>query len=103
MTFKVLEEFNVSEHLSLKLINDKTLIYVDNKLYLTCKRLVINISDIEDFNDLASMDEIVEKRRFSDGRSVFIPPRIEFWGHCSNLQVWVESGYNPLQAGGSRL
>ena len=31
---------------------------------------------------------------FEDDQEVSITPLEEFWGHCSNLQVWVENEYN---------
>ena len=92
-----LEEFKINEHLSLKLINGKTEIYVDSEIFITCKKLIINIdtSDIERFDDMISIDEIIKETGVSDEFQYFIPPHVEFWGHCSNLQTWVENGYNP--------
>jgi hypothetical protein len=29
------------------------------------------------------------------GKDIGISPEEEFWGHCSNIQAFVESGYNP--------
>ena len=36
-------------------------------------------------------NEIYEGNRFVGYR---IPPETEFWGHCSNLQVWTENNYD---------
>ena len=37
------------------------------------------------------LDKSMETR---GGEQLNIPPETEFWAHCSNLQVWVEYGYN---------
>jgi len=28
-------------------------------------------------------------------KKFLIKPREEFWGHCSNLQAWIEFDYHP--------
>ena len=35
-----------------------------------------------------SLDHSLERSQYH------IPPETEFWGHCSNLQIWNENGYN---------
>ncbi|KKK68925.1 hypothetical protein LCGC14_2939170 [marine sediment metagenome] len=30
-----------------------------------------------------------------NSKSHIISPETEFWGHCSNIQAWVETNYNP--------
>jgi len=97
-------EFQVNQYLSLKLENDKTNIYVAGKLFRQCKYLLITIpvEKISSFDELESIDEVAEKLDHSleprrDVRQQFtynLPPEAEFWGHCSNLQVWYENGYN---------
>ncbi|KKL48171.1 hypothetical protein LCGC14_2328210, partial [marine sediment metagenome] len=66
-----------------------------------CKFLFINIpiNEIDSFDEIESVDEAAEKLdrslEFRGGRQVdIIPPEVEFWGHCSNLQVWVENNYD---------
>ena len=91
-----MKEFKVNKYISLKLVNGKSEIYVNNELFLSCKKLILQIekSRVQDLGDLMSIDEIVEKEDFEDDEAVCISPEAEFWGHCSNLQVWAENGYN---------
>lgn len=85
--------FQVNELISLKLEHGKTFIYLAGKKFNQCKSLKINIpyEEFRDkFSNINSIDEIVE---WND-ESVKIPASTEFWGHCSNLQIWWESNYN---------
>ncbi len=92
-------EFKVNEFISLKLLNDKTVIFVNNKKFTQCKYLLIDIpvGKIDEFKDVKSIDEASEKLDRSlekelSGRK--IAPDVEFWGHCSNLQAWAENNYD---------
>ena len=96
-------EFRVNDLLSLKLEEGKTNIYISGKLFRQCKYLLIEIpvEKISSLDDLESIDEAAEKLDHSlEPRlevkefTYTIPPETEFWGHCSNLQVWYENGYN---------
>ena len=93
-------EFKINDYLSLKLEVGKTNIYVKGELFQQCKFLLLNIpfDKISSFNDIDSIDEAAEKLDHSlEGESqknVVIPPETEFWGHCSNLQVWYENSYD---------
>jgi len=96
-------EFQVNEYLSLRLEDNRTNIYIGGKLFRHCKFLLINIPvDKLDFLDeLESIDEAAEKLDHSleplrEKKQIVytISPEVEFWGHCSNLQVWYENGYN---------
>ncbi len=95
-------EFKINEHLTLKL-NDKgeTRIFVAGVDFRQCKYLLLNIpvQNLTDFEELKSIDEVALKLdnslEHSDDhtQTVRIPPETEFWGHCSNLQVWYEHNY----------
>ena len=96
-------EFKINEFLTVRLENDKTVIYVAGELIRNCKFLLIDIpiSFVSDFDEIQSIDQAAEKLDHSleplRGHKQFkysIPPETEFWGHCSNLQVWYENGYN---------
>ena len=97
-----MKEFKINEKLTLKLEKNKTVIYVDGESFKQCKYLMLNIpvDEITQVNNLKSIDEVSEKLSHdlepSDGlmRVNKIPPEIEFWGHCSNLQVWYENNYD---------
>jgi len=97
-------EFKINEYLTLKLEEDgKTIIYIAGTRFRDCKYLLINIpvEKISSLDELESIDEAaakldhsLEPRREIKYFIYNIPPETEFWGHCSNLQVWYESGYN---------
>ncbi len=96
-------EFKINENLTLKL-NDKgeTRIFVAGVYFRQCKYLLLNIpvDDLTSFEELKSIDEAALKLdnslEISNDRTqtVQIPPETEFWGHCSNLQVWYGYIYN---------
>lgn len=98
-----MSEFRINEHLSLKLEEGKTNIYVDNERFSQCKYLLLNIhiDKISTFDEIQSIDEAsVNFNKFLDSSQegtinpVEIPPEVEFCGHCSNLQVWAENRYD---------
>ena len=113
---KVKQEFQVSELITLKLEIRKfntslslygteeleTNIYIKDKLFKQCKYLLLNIdlSTKEGYKQqkhIESIDEAKEllSNELEGGSSkVNIPPETEFWGHCSNLQVWIENDYD---------
>ena len=91
-------EFKVNEYITLKLEDNKTNIYVADELFLQCKKIILNINihGIDTYDNARSIDEITElnKSRLQDTESINISPDLEFWGHCSNMQIWVENDYN---------
>ena len=101
-----MQEFKINEYLTLRLeglhennkINRwKTMIYVAGKRFRQCTHLVLNIptTEIRTFDEIQSIDEAIEKLEINmDEIDYKLPPETEFWGHCSNLQVWAESNYD---------
>ncbi|MFX1419295.1 MAG: hypothetical protein ACFE9N_10285 [Promethearchaeota archaeon] len=93
-------KYTINKFLDLKFENGKTNIYVDNKLFMHCKYILLNIpSDKnEDLTDVNSIDDAVEKldRSFEipGGKIIRINPEILFWAHCSNFQAWHENNYD---------
>ncbi len=93
-------EFEVNEYLTLKLEEDKTVIYVNGERFQQCKILILDIpiEEITSFKRISSIDEAVERiNRSLEYKKINrkdIPPEIVFWGHCSNLQVWAEHRYD---------
>lgn len=105
-------EFKVNEYITLKLEGKETNIYVKGTKFMQCKRLVLNIS-IKDsglYDHFDSIDEASEyydhylyKHKVQeerDGRLELssydgeISYEEEFWGHCSNLQMWYKHEYD---------
>lgn len=93
-------EFEVNEYLTLKLEEDKTVIFVNGERFQQCKILILDIpiEEITSFKRISSIDEAVERiNRSLEYKKINrkdIPPEIVFWGHCSNLQVWAEHRYD---------
>ncbi len=98
--------FTVNKYISLKLEGEDTNVYTGGKFFSQCKYLLINIpiTQLSSFDEITSIDEAAEKLDHAlnplideEGtilRNDRIPPETEFWGHCSNLQVWFENDYD---------
>ncbi|UCC18418.1 MAG: hypothetical protein JSV62_09905 [Promethearchaeota archaeon] len=92
--------FKINLYLSLRLEHDKTVIYVNTKPLNQCKYLLFDIpaNKFENFDGINSIDEALEVYHQSMNNHYMInksiSPKTEFWGHCSNLQVWVENNYD---------
>lgn len=89
--------FKINDHLSLRLENNKTNIYVGGRLFSQCKYLLLDISKGKS-NELKKIDSIDEaEAKLNKGMEhdhSIITSKTEFWGHCSNLQAWYESNYD---------
>ncbi|KKM12032.1 hypothetical protein LCGC14_1720510 [marine sediment metagenome] len=102
-----MREFKINDFLTLCLEDGKTIIYVKEKKFLQCIRLAIHIpnNSIDLYENIDSIDEaadifekdLLENIAVEENQEIyesFISPEEEFQGHCSNLQVWYENGYN---------
>jgi len=108
-----MKEFRINQYITLKLEEEiiderrdlrktRTNIYIKGKKFQQCSFLLIDIpiEKITLINEIISIDEAEEKLGTSleeENRNPFeyiIPPETEFWGHCSNIQVWIENNYN---------
>ncbi|KKK40262.1 hypothetical protein LCGC14_0505600 [marine sediment metagenome] len=95
-----MQEFKVNEYITLKLESKKANIYVKGELFEQCKFLLLNIpaEEIDSYNEIESIDEIAEKLGWTEDRQLGVDyeltPETEFFGHCSNLQAWVENNYD---------
>ena len=104
-------EKQINQYIILKLEQGKTFIYVNGRRFIQCIRLVLNIQkeDIPIYDEIDSIDEAakVYKNHMYQNRIVRGPmaapvpgqrhditPEQEFWGHCSNLEAWVENKYD---------
>jgi len=95
-----MQEFRVNDYITLKLINNKTIIYVKGEEFIQCRYLLLN-KKVDELKDLISMESIDQLEaqldktmEMREAEQLNIPPETEFWAHCSNLQVWVEYYYN---------
>jgi len=95
-----MKEFQVNNFITLKLEDGKTIIYVAGERFQQCKYLLLDvpIENIDPYDEIKSIDEAAGKLDHSlegnQPKVLKIPPDIEFWGHCSNLQAWYENNYD---------
>ena len=96
-----MNSFKINNFITLKLEDGNTNIYIKNQLYTQCKFLLLEIpvDDSKAIEEVDSVDEAAERLDASlepidENVENKIPPEAEFWGHCSNLQVWYENNYN---------
>jgi hypothetical protein len=107
---KIIEK-EINQYITLKLENGRTFVYVNNKRFIQCIRLILNIpkDDVPIYGEIESIDEAAElyNKHLYQNKIVTGPaarplrdqkhnitPEQEFWGHCSNMQAWVEHGYD---------
>jgi len=104
-------EKEINQYITLKLVGGRTYIYVNGKKFIQCIRLILNIpkEDVPLYDEIDSIDEAaklysthIHQNRIIRGPIVTrgqiythnITPEQEFWGHCSNIQAWVEHDYD---------
>ena len=97
----LLNEFKINEHITLRLEDGLTNIYVGEHHFNHCKYLLLNIpiEDLYLYDDIESVDDAVmiydrKMEGLQEEGIEELPPEEEFWGHCSNLQAWRECEYN---------
>lgn len=95
-----IKSFKINDFIAVHLLFNGIFIYVNNKRFRQCKYLVLNIpvDKINYFDEIESIDEAADildrSLEFIPIYEFNIPPDAEFWGHCSNLQVWAENNYD---------
>lgn len=89
--------YEVNDYITLKLEGNRTNIYVKGSMFNQCKYLLINISTdkVRDYDQIGSIDEAEDflSNKMESNHGI-VPPQTEFWGHCSNIQAWVENDYD---------
>jgi len=95
------KEFQINELITLRLREGKTRIYVGGEEFIQCRYLFIvdpekTIGEEVDSIDRAAamLDNQLENKEEFKPEDLGISPEEMFWGHCSNLQAWVEYGYD---------
>lgn len=92
--------YKINDLVDLRLINDRTYIYVNNKRLMVCTFLLINIpvEKIHEYDEIKSIDEAAEildnGMHIIPSRHYEISPEEEFKAHCSNIQAFFENGLN---------
>jgi len=92
-----IKDFKINDFLTLKLEGGRTIIYVNNRPFRQCMYLLLDISvdRVEKYDEIRSIDEAAVKlSRKMERNHRLVPPETEFWGHCSNLQAWVDNDYD---------
>lgn len=92
--------YKINEYIELRLENDETAIYINGQEFIHCKYLLFNIdtNKPEPRDTLVSIDELKEyysNEHESNKEIEWLTPEVEFFGHCSNLQAWIENDFNP--------
>ena len=89
----------INDYITMKFENNQSNIYIKGTLFNQCKYLLLNIPR-NDLKQYERIDSIDEAEQMLDGRLHgrqgvgTISPEMEFWGHCSNIQTWVEHDYD---------
>lgn len=92
------EVFKINDLLKVVLFKGKSIIVVNNKQFMHCKYLLLNLdaNHFEKYDDIESIDDAAKRLDHSlEYIEYKISPKAEFWGHCSNLQAWAENNYDP--------
>ncbi|MFX1236700.1 MAG: Rab family GTPase [Promethearchaeota archaeon] len=95
-----LKSFKVNDFMTLQLDWNITNIYIKGVHFSQCKYLLLNIpiEKAKDYRQINSIDEAEEKLdhylESNTADEIGLTPEVEFWGHCSNLQAWVEHDYD---------
>jgi len=98
--YPVEKEFQINKYLKVKLINSKSIIFVNDKPFNQCKYLLLNLTkkSFKNFKEIDSIDEAFQiynrMEKSHETQKLIIDPETEFIGHCSNLQVWYENDYD---------
>jgi len=95
-----INHFKVNKFITLKLIQGKTLIFVDGERFDQCRYvLLVDPLRNEDQEEIGSIDE-AQAMYNNDLEEKITPEQLgisfeqEFWAHCSNLQAWYENNYD---------
>ena len=85
----------------MKLEGGQTNIYINDELFRHCKYLLfeIPVEEINKFDQIDSIDDVAELLGWTEDGQLgvneqYIDATTEFWGHCSNIQAWVDNDYD---------
>jgi len=95
-----MEEYRINDYITLKLENNKTVIYLKKQKFVQCKIILLNIptNEIDSFGETQTIDELIDtmEKDFKENHKnrPMITSYEEFWAHCSNLHAWVINNYD---------
>lgn len=88
----------ISPHIELRFENNQTDLSIDEEYVETCWDVKLNIplKNVRDYDYINSIDDISDLVNNSDSKNegYILSPEEKFWGHCSNIQAWVENDYD---------
>lgn len=90
-------EYKINDYLTMKLVNGKTCIYINDNLYIQCVNLQLRLHQPLDvpFKSIDQMEFSSHHAiRDTERTTIDITPEEEFQCHCSNMQVWAEHDYD---------
>ena len=92
---QITEEFRINDYITLKLENGKTYIYINNKRYIQCLKLLLTLRKEHQFDSIDQMEfSNLYHVKDSHETTVDITAKEEFTAHCSSLQAFAENNYN---------
>ena len=97
LTLFISKCYNINKYLSVSFNEQNNEIYVrvNNKRFVQCFYLLLNINNKKDHKNISQISSIDEaSERLSNTDNYKIPIKEIFWGHCSNLQTWAEHNYD---------
>ncbi len=96
-----MKEFKINDLLTVKLEDNKTIIYISNMKTLQCKYLLLNDTDVNSKIEKEGLEKLsidTQSKNLNHSLELIeendIPPEVEFWAHSSNLQAWYEHKYD---------
>jgi hypothetical protein len=96
-----MKEFKINDLLTIKLEDNKTIIYISNMKIIQCKYLLLNETDVNskiEYDTLGKLSIDTQSKNLNHSLELIeendIPPEVEFWAHSSNLQAWYEHNYD---------
>jgi len=94
---KLDKEYDINKFIKLQLREGTIYLLIDDKPFKQCLGLYLIIPMFGE-NQIKSIDEADENYNIQklgiDIKEFKLNPEEEFWGHCSNIQAWVENNYD---------
>jgi len=89
-----MREFKINKRIKLRLEGEKTSIFINEKVFMQCKYLLLIIPQNTEIQENSKSIDDFQVKYNSKLEEIGITPEEEFWGHCSNIQAWVENEYD---------
>jgi len=88
-------DFRINKYITVKLQDDKTYVYINNKRYIQCLKLLLTLRKEHQFDSIDQMEfSNLHHIKDSHETTIDITAEEEFTAHCSSLQAFAENNYN---------